>query len=324
MGLDTPDQVEEYRRTEPTAGIERFRNQLFEFLSAEKTLIVLTVVPVAVLFAFVNLLPILWAVAAGFHEISAFSPEWEWVGLENYTELLTDDNFYSALYKSLLFTVGTTGLNLLLGIGFALLVNRTFRGISLVRAILMLPYMVSTAVLGFITLWMANSQFGIINQVLADLGLINEFVPWFGAPELAMLSVILTNSWKFSIFVTIMVLARLQGIPDGIYEAAKVSGATPYQRFRDITLPNLKGVIFIVILLRGVWNFNKFDILFILTQGGPAGATTTAPIHAYNIAFLQTSLGEAAAMSTILFVILVSAATLYFYVLEPEEEVRVE
>jgi len=139
-----------------------------------------------------------------------------------------------------------------------------------------------------------------------------------------MLAVIVTNSWKFSIFVTIMVLARLQGIPDGFYEAASVAGATPYQQFRDITLPNIKGIIFIVLLLRGVWMFNKFDIVFVLTGGGPLSETRTIPIHAYQVAFNQFRLGRAAAISTLLFGMLIVAAIIYFKGFEPSKGVRVE
>jgi multiple sugar transport system permease protein len=139
-----------------------------------------------------------------------------------------------------------------------------------------------------------------------------------------MFSVIVTNSWKFSIFVTILVLARLQSIPDSIYEAAAVSGASPIRRFIDITLPNLKGVLFIAILLRGIWMFNKFDIVYILTGGGPASRTLIAPIYAYRTAFVDNQLGEAAAVSALLFIVLLGVALIYFYVFEPSQEVRVE
>jgi multiple sugar transport system permease protein len=173
-------------------------------------------------------------------------------------------------------------------------------------------------------LWMGNAQWGVINALLQDFGLIDEYIPWFASLDLTMLAVILTNSWKFAIFVTIMVLARLQSIPEGYYEAARMSGATTYQQFRDITLPNLKNVILIVLLLRGVWMFNKFDIIWVLTNGGPGDRTTTAPIFAYMRAFLDYSLGEAAAISTVLFSFLAVVAAIYFWYFEPHKEVRVQ
>lgn len=301
-----------------------YQQSVYEFLSNRYVLITLTIVPATLLFLFVNVIPIGWAVAGSFFEIPAFSPIWTWTGLGNYVDILQNPEFWHTLERSVVFAGGSVALQLVLGTAIALLINRSFRGSTLVRAIMMLPYLIPTAILGFIALWMGNSQFGIINQVLIDLGLMTEKFPWFGTTQTAMLATILTSSWKFTMFVTIMVLARLQSIPDGLYEAAEVMGATPFERFRDITLPNLKGVIFIVVLLRGVWMFNKFDIIWVLTAGGPRGSTTTAPIYAYKVAFNQLRLGSAAAISTLLFVMLVGAAYLYFRVLEPEQAVRVE
>lgn len=300
------------------------RQRVFYFLSDNRVLGGLTLGPVLALFTFINLLPVGWAVTAGFFEISAFSPVWEWNGFENHVTVLTDPEFWIVLWRSVIFAGGSVAVQLPIGIGLALLVNRSFRGDTLVRALVMLPYLVPTVIIGFVSLWMANSQYGIINQLLLAMGLIDEFVPWYGNIDVAMIAVILTNSWKFTIFVTIMVLARLQGIPDDIYEAAEVMGATTYQKFRDITLPNLKGVIFIVLLLRGVLMFNKFDIIWVLTSGGPQRSTTTAPIFMYKTAFQEAQLGKAAAISTLLFVMLAAAAIVYFVVLEPAREVRVE
>ena len=301
-----------------------YRETLYEFLSKRYVLIALTIVPATLLFTFVNVFPIGWAVFGSLYEIPAFSPEWTWVGLANYRTILQNPEFWVTLRRSVVFAGGSVAIQLVLGTAVALLLNRSFRGSTLVRAIMMLPYLIPTAVLGFIALWMGNSQFGIINQILVDLGLIAEKFPWYGNTETAMIAAILTSSWKFTMFVTIMVLARLQSIPDGLYEAAEVMGATAYERFRDVTLPNLKGVIFIVVLLRGVWMFNKFDIIYVLTRGGPREVTTTAPIYAYKIAFNQLQLGTAAAISTLLFIMLIGVAILYFKILEPEQEVRVE
>jgi multiple sugar transport system permease protein len=302
----------------------KYQKRAYDVLSDKRVMMVLTIVPATLLFIFINVVPIGWAIAGGFFEIPAFSPTWDWAGLSNYQQILTNGEFWTTIRRSIVFAGGSVGLQLVVGTGFALLLNRSFRGSTFVRAIMMLPYLIPTAILGFIALWMGNSQFGIINQVLVNLGLITEKFPWYGNEATAMIAVILTNSWKFSIFVTIMVLARLQSIPSGLYEAAKVMGATPFERFRDITLPNLKGVIFIVLLLRGIWMFNKFDIIYVLTRGGPRGITTTAPIYAYKVAFNQLQLGRAAAISTLLFVMLIAGAIIYFRVLEPEQEVRVE
>lgn len=308
-----------------TTGTQQTRKDLlFEFLSRKHVFIALTVLPTMLLFAFINLIPIGWAIYAGFHKIPLLSPNWEWVGLQNYQAILSDPAFWQVLERSIIFAGGSVAVQLTVGTGLALLLNRSFKFEYVVRALVLLPYTIPTAVIGFMALWMMNSQWGIINQILVQLGLISNAIPWYANPDLAMPAVILTNSWKFSIFVTIMVLARLQSIPDGYYEAAELAGANVYQQFRDITLPNLKGVIFIVLLLRGVWMFNKFDIIWVLTNGGPGKKTETASIYAFRTALFQNHLGKAAAISTILFIMLVVTAALYFYVLEPEKEVRVE
>lgn len=302
--------------------LSEYRDSLYEYLSTDRMMVVLTVAPALALFSFVSLIPMAWAISGGFFEISAFSPVWTWVGTQNYQETLSDPTFWAAVERSLIFAAGSVALQLILGTGFALLLNRSFKFNNLARSIALLPYLVPTAVLGYVTLWMSNSQFGIINQLLLQAGLIESYIPWFASIDLVMPAVIVTNSWKQSIFVTIMVLARLQAIPDSHYEAAKMAGASAYQQFRDITLPNLKGVIFIVLLLRSVWQFNKFDIIDILTKGGPGEATTTVPIYAYKVAFVQAELGKAAAISTFLFIMLVVTAVIYFRTLEPSKEVR--
>jgi multiple sugar transport system permease protein len=305
---------------EPTGVKER----AVEFLSKKHVLMALTLIPALVLFSIMIVVPIVWTIAASFHTISAFSPEWTFVGVENYLSILQDPTFGTVLGRSIYFAGGSVLLQLVVGTGIALLINRSFTMKSIVRAVVMLPYLIPTAIVAYLALWMLNSQWGIINQLLVQIGLIDQHIAWFGSPSLAMPAMILVNSWKFSIFVTIMVLARLQGIPEGFYEAARMAGASRIQQFRDITLPNLKGVIFIVLLLRGVWMFNKFDIIWILTAGGPINATTTAPIYAYKVAFNQYALGRSAAVSTLLFALLVVVAAIYFYKLDPSKEVRVE
>lgn len=305
-------------------GIWRRKRRFFERLSDRRIMAVLTIVPALALFSFVSLLPMIWAVWSSLHEISAFDPEWTFTGLDNYVWVLSDIRFWESLGRGFIFAVGSVILQVAFGTWLALMINREFKYATFVRALAMLPYLIPTAVLGFVALWMGNSQFGIINQLLVQVGLIDSYIAFYGSQSWAMISVIFTNSWKFSIFVTIMVLARLQGIPEGLYEAATVSGATSYQKFRDITLPNLKGVLFIVILLRGIWTFNRFDIIYVLTRGGPLSSTTTGSIYAYNLGFERFTLGRATAVSTLLFFLLAAFAVFYFYKFEPSQEVRVE
>lgn len=306
---------------------ELSREWIEDALSHKWVMATLTVVPSAVLFFLIVVLPITWAFVSAFYKIPVYSPNWEWAGLENFQIIFSDPDFYASFWRNLIFAGGSIFVHVVAGTGFAVLLNRDFRFNNIAMPIGMMPYLVPSVILGFIALWMGNQSFGIINQILLWTGVISPdgMIAWFTADgTLAMFSLIITNSWKFSIFVTILVLARLQSIPEDLYEAAKMSGASRYQLFRDITFPNIKNVLFIVILIRGVWNFNKFDIIWVLTGGGPVDATTTLPIYAYEMAFLSHRLGRASAVSVVLFGVLSLAAIVYFHVAEPSKEVRVE
>ncbi|MFC5973981.1 carbohydrate ABC transporter permease [Halomarina salina] len=314
--------------TEPTqelGGTYRRRDEVYEFLSRRRVMILLTTVPVLALFTFISLIPMAWGIVTTFFEVPLYTTwDWTWVGLSNYSLVLSREIFQQSFIRAVYFALGSVVVQLVFGVGLALLVNRSFRFAGAIRAIVMLPYLIPTAVVAYIAMWLGNSQYGILNQILVDVGLINSPIAWFGNAELVMPALIVANSWKFSIFVTLMTLARLQGIPDEYYEAATMAGANRYQRFRDVTLPNLKGVIFIVLLLRGIWMFNKFDIIWILTRGGPAEASKTLPIYGYNLAFQSSELSQATTVSTIMFAVLLVVAILYFHFLNPSEEVRVE
>lgn len=309
--------------SQPTV-IQTYRDSLFEFLSRRRVLAVITVLPAMLLFTFITVIPVFWMVYAGFHEIPIYGTTWTWTGVEHYVELLQWPPFWASLWRGAVFAGGSVALQVTTGTAIALLLNRSFKYQSLVRAVAMLPYMIPTAVLGYIALWMTNGTWGVLNLVPLQLGLIESPIYFFGSERFAMLSAIVTGSWKWSIFVTIMVLAKLQSIPDGFYEAARMAGASSYQMFRDITLPNIKGILFIVVLLRGIWMFNKFDIVWVLTQGGPGSSTTTAAVQAYLVAFAQSNLGRAAAFSTLLFLILAAGGAVYLYRFRPEREVNVE
>ena len=288
-------------------------------------MIAMTVLPVVLLFTFILVFPILWSIAASFHSIHAFDPDWTWVGLENYRYYLLEDAlFRETLWLSLTFAVVSVVLHVTIGTAFALLLNREFPLKKLTSAIIFLPFLIPTAILAFGIEYMMNSTYGIVNWLLVYAGILETTRGWFGDSATALYIVAVANTWKFYALVTIMVYARLQAIPDELYEAARVFGASSYQQFRDITLPNLKGVLFLVVLLDGIWMFFKFDIIWILTQQGPGGSTRISVIYAYEIGFRQAQLGDAATISAILFVIVGAGALVYFYVLEPEEEVRTE
>ncbi|WP_394743156.1 carbohydrate ABC transporter permease [Natronococcus roseus] len=303
---------------------QSFKKRVYERLSGRKALIALTILPVVLIYLLVLVFPIVWAIAAGFHDINTISPEWHWSGLSNYASILTDSFFHYTLWLSFLFAAGSIVIQTVFGVVFALILNSTVKFQKVASAILFLPFLVPTAIVGFVLMWMGNSSYGIFNWILVDAGILDSPRAWFGNADLALPSIIVANSWKYIALVTIMVYARLQSVPSELYETARMMGASSWQMFRDITIPNIKGVVFIVTLLNGIWMFFKFDLIWILTEGGPGDATTISVIYAYEEAFQANALGRAAAMSVLLFIIVVVGAIIYFRVFEPEQEVRVE
>ena len=163
-----------------------------------------------------------------------------------------------------------------------------------------------------------------MNQLLRQLGVIRFPITFFDGLKSAMYSVIGAGSWKFGMFCTLMFIARLQAIPRDLYETAQVSGAGAFQCFRDVTLPHLKSTLLLIVLLRGIWMFNKFDMIWILTKGGPLHATETLSIYSYRLAFEERSFGLAAAASVVILVVLSIFATVYFWYFKPSKEVEVE
>lgn len=305
------------------------RQQLYEFLSQRRVIAGFTIVPVAALLGLIIAFPIGWALVGSFFEINAFNPEWQWIGVDNYTNTLfpvsrSESLFWHSLWLSVVFAAASVAIHVLVGTSFALLLNKQFRFKKFVSALVFLPFLIPTAILGFGIQFMLNTNFGVFNWILVDAGLINAPYDWLGDPDTSMATVVLTNSWKFYSLVTIMVYARLQSIPNAHYETAKMMGAGAWRQFRDITLPNLRGVLFLVVLLDGVWMLFKFDIIWILTKGGSGREVYISVIYAYEVAFQQLQLGHAAAISMLLFLIVGGAAITYFRVLQPSKEVRTE
>jgi multiple sugar transport system permease protein len=282
-----------------------------------------TTVPALLFLILVAYLPITYAVALSFYKKTAFSSKVSWVGLKNYVWLLGEADLWASFGRSAFFTVGSVVLQLSWGLSVALLLNRPFRGQTLVRSLFILPYLLPTIVVALVFQWLLNQEYGVINQFLLQSGLVQRPINFFGGLHSAMYSVIATASWQYGSFVALMLLARLQAISPKLYEAARVCGAGPLRCFWDVTLPNLKTTIVILALLRGIWMFNKFDIIYLLTRGGPLRASETLPIYAYRLAFEDFDFGTAAAACTVMFLVLVCASFVYFKVFDPTKEVEV-
>ena len=222
------------------------------------------------------------------------------VGLDNYTSLLKDPAVWKSVWRSLYFAVISVSIKLPLGLAVALLLNQTFFARGTVRGIVLLPWSLPLVVSVLIWSWMYSDLFGIFNSLLMKAHLIEQPINFLGNPNLAMPSVIVVNIWRGFPFFAINLLAGLQSIPEDLYEAARVNGASRWQLFRHITLPGLRTVIMIITLLSFIWTFNDFTSIWVLTRGGPGTATEVFTIVTYKIAFIGLEIGKAAALPVML------------------------
>ena len=241
-------------------------------------------------------------------------------GLDNYKQLLGDEVFWTAVKNTFVLTTVSIGGSLVLGMSLALVLNENLPFRNFFRGIALIPWVVPGVVVALLTLYMFNSQVGVIDYVLVQLGVTERFVDWFGSTTNAMWAIILANIWNQSPFYMLMMLAGLQTVPEDEYDAAKVDGANVLQRFRYVTLPNIRGVLAIVIALQVIWNFNNFDLIWATTEGGPVNATTTLTVHVYRTAFKSLDLGYAAAIGVVMLIALLLFSVFYVRAMEGGKE----
>jgi ABC-type sugar transport system permease subunit len=220
------------------------------------------------------------------------------VGLENFIRLTWDGFFQRAVVNSFVFTFTSVGVKLVLGMVMALVLTSKIRFRSFWTGVLLIPWVAPTVVSALNFLWIFDYSLGVLNYMLVRVfRILPQGVGWLSEPGTAMGSVIAVNIWRGFPFFGISFLAGMKAIPVELYEAASVDGATTLQRFRHVTLPSLRNIIIIVVLLSTIWTFNDFQIVYILTKGGPGGATQVLPVLTYEIAFGAQRLGEAIAVA---------------------------
>ncbi len=266
-------------------------------------------------------LPILYNIYLSFHFVSSYDPVHpRFVGLANYRSLFRNEVFWNDLVNGIVYTFGSVALQLSLGLGIALFLNEEFVGRNLLRGIVLLPYLIPTVCAIFIARWMLDPVTGIVNAVLQQMTGLS--VNWLGRAGPAMLTAIMVNTWRFFPFVEIALLARLQTIAPELFEAAEIDGASVWQRFFHITLPELSGVMFVVALLRTIWAFNDFQLIFLLTGGGPMNATETLPLLAYREAFDNNNIGMGSTVAMFMTLFLIVTFGLYYRIFKPLRETQ--
>jgi ABC-type sugar transport system permease subunit len=266
--------------------------------------------------------PLVYSVYITFHNMNfaraGLGPEF--VGLKNYVRVFEKADFWKAFLRSSLFVVYDLFVGMPLGLAIAILLNQRFRFRGVSRATILLPYVLSGTVLGLIWKWIYNPNHGALNALLQQLGLISEYVAWLAEPTRALHMVILVNLWQGTPWAIIMYLAGLQTIPTELYDAAKVDGASAWQTIFKVTLPLLTPITLAMLVLKTVWTFQVFDIVWVLTRGGPASATQVVSYFIYYSSFFQLKFGYAAAMSYVLLGIILVLVVIYYRLIRHEVE----
>ena len=292
---------------------------LKRILDSERGLAYSVLIPVSVLIFFMAYFP---AIQSFRFSLMYYNTRIPWrthfVGLKNYLKILEDPNFYSALWRSGYFTAMAVVLIIPMALGFALVLNQNIRWRSILRTLVILPWAIPPVVNGFMWKWLLNGDYGFLNGILYQLGLISDYKPWLKEPFSALNWAVLSFVWRFTPFVTVLLLGALQSIPDMIYDAAKVDGAGSWARFRLITLPMIRHVLAIAVLIIMIYAFTVFDEIYTLTGLDPA--TKTLMMYDYELAFEKGRFGLGSALAyTIGGVIFVMA---FFYIRSLYREVE--
>ncbi len=270
------------------------------------------ILPLLLLLALVMAYPLLYEVNLSLRQEVLYIPQTPFVGLGNFRRILGDNQFWSSIWLTLIWTVSCLIFQCVLGLGLALIFNRRLPGSRFFRALFLAPWVMPGVVVAIIWQWMYQPIFGIMNTALTDVGLPTR--QWLTDPSTVLPAVIVVNVWKGFPFWMTMLTAGLQTVPRDLYEAATVDGAGTWARFRHITVPSLKTVLTITTILSFVWTFNYLDLIYVMTGGGPANLTQIFPVYIYQTAFQGQQLGLASAASMILFVAMTLVMILYLRV----------
>lgn len=247
-------------------------------------------------------------------------PNYRFVGLDNYKAVLSDPNFFMAFFNSLKWTIFSLVGQVLVGFVLALALHRVKHMKRLYRTLLIVPWAFPTIVIAFSWQWILNGVYGYLPNLIVKLGLMDHTPTFLTDSAWAFICLVAINIWFGAPMIMVNVLSALQTVPQEQFEAARMDGATAWQVFRYVTFPHIKVVVGLLVVLRTVWIFNNFDIIYLITGGGPSNATMTLPIFAYNLGWGTKLLGRASAVTVLLFIFLLSICFIYFAIINKWEK----
>ncbi len=274
----------------------------------------LYIFPAGVFLAAVMGYPIIFAIYMSFHKFTLetlVSKHASFIGLQNYTAILHNPKFLVALTHSLEFTFASIFFQFFIGLALAILFSKAFPLSNLMRGFLLSGWQIPSVVTGTIFLWLFNLDYGLVNFLLTSLHIVSAPVGWVTQANTALTTVIIVNIWLGIPFNTILLTAGLTGLPEDVFEAAEIDGANAWDKLVYVTIPLLKQTILSVLMLGFIYTLRVFDVIWIMTKGGPGDATEVLPTFAYRLSFINFNFGQSAAVSVIILLILLVAAILY-------------
>lgn len=277
----------------------------------------LLIIPALTVFCLVILYPFINSLYMSFTDQSLLKPGSNFIGLKNFEKIFADPNFSEVLINTLIFVVFGTLLPFIMGLIWAIVLNEKFKGAEFLRGVTLVDWIIPSTAIGFLWMWIFHGEFGLLNEVLKGLGIVKENINWLGQTGTAMIVVIIAKTWQTLPWFMAYLLGGLQAVSMEQVEAARIDGAGNWEVFWNIILPEMKPIIFLVLILGTMGSLQHFDLIWVMTQGGPARATTTLAIEVYRNAFQNWNVGLAAAMGTI-WVVLLSVFS-YFYMRKTNE-----
>jgi len=270
------------------------------------------VIPLLVFFLAFIVYPLVETFQLSFHKV-ALSGEARFVGVKNYVKFLTAPSSKEILRNTLVWTIGGVLLKVGIGLGVALVLNRSFRGKMLFMSIVLLPWAIPYTISAIAGKWMYNPLYGHLNRILFDLHLIETPMEWLSDPKLSLWWVLVINSWTGVPFCAFSILSGLYAIPRNLYEAASIDGASGFRSFLHITLPSIRPVLVLVSVLAGMWSFNSFGFIYVMTKGGPVHSSETLVISVYRNMFEYGKPGYGSAIAVLGFAVLIAFSLIYIY-----------
>ncbi|MDO4344067.1 MAG: sugar ABC transporter permease [Eubacteriales bacterium] len=279
------------------------KSKLFLKHDSSKVLPRLLLLPGMVIIALVFVYPICYALLMSFHKVNVSNQTWSFAGISNYIAMFKDQYFLKAMGVTAKFTVLSVSFEMVIGTLMAVLLNQNFKGRGFVRGIMIIPWALPTVVNAIMWKWIFNANYGAFNALLTQLNLIDTYKAWLARPDTAFNCLLFANVWKETPYVVLLVLAGLQSIPHELYEAASVDGCGPIRGFFKITIPMIKQILLILLITKTIWTIQTYDVVSIMTAGGPASSTQLISYYVQKMSFKFFDFGVGSAMAFVIMLI---------------------